>query len=98
MEQIQHEENGSNTNNGGSNESTVNDYNLVEDLIFENKTINALIKGLEEDIETFKKVNEGKGSAPDIVRFTMQLNILKDKEKRNLSAINELIKKHSEVK
>ncbi len=67
---------------------------LVEELIFENKTINALQKGLEEDIETFKKANGGEGSAPDIVRFTMQLNILKDKERRNLAAINELIKKN----
>ena len=65
---------------------------VIEDLVFENKTINALIKGLEEDIETFKKENEGKGNASDIVRFTMQLNILKSKEKRNLEAINELIK------
>ena len=68
---------------------------LVEELIFENKTINALIKGLEGDIEIFKKANGEGGSAPDIMRFTMQLNILKDKERRNLSAINELVKKNS---
>lgn len=66
---------------------------VIEDLVFENKTIHALIKGLEEDIETFKGANDGKGSPQDIVRFTMQLNILKAKEKRNLEAINELIKK-----
>lgn len=70
----------------------------VEDLVFENKTINALIKGLLEDIEIFKKANGGKGSAPDIVRFTMQLNILKDKEKRNLSAINDIVKQHASQK
>lgn len=68
----------------------------VEDLILQNETINALMKGLLDDLETFKKANEGKGSPPDTVRFTMQLNILKDKKARNLAAINEIIKRHKE--
>jgi hypothetical protein len=68
----------------------------VEDLILQNKTLDALIKGLNEDLETFKHYNEGKGSPADAVRFTMQLNIMKDKKARNLAAINEIIKQHKE--
>lgn len=71
---------------------------VIEDLVFENKTIHALMKGLEKDIDIFKEANEGKGSAPDIVRLTMQLNVLKGKEKRNLASINEIIKKRAENK
>ncbi len=66
----------------------------VEDLIFENKNINALIKGVEADLETLKKENEVTGGrSADIVRFTIELNILQDKKRRNLAAINQLIKK-----
>lgn len=65
----------------------------VEDLIFENKNINALIKGVEADLETLQKENVNKSRAGDIVRFTIELNILKDKKTRNLAAINELIKR-----
>lgn len=65
---------------------------LIDDLILQNKTMDALITGLASDIETFKKANGGNGSAPDIVRFTMQLNIMKDKKARNLAAINKIIK------
>ena len=68
---------------------------LVEELIFENETINALMKGLSDDIETFKNKKGEEGSAADIVRFTMQLNILKDKKARNLDAINQLVKKNA---
>lgn len=63
----------------------------VDDLILQNKTLDALIKGLEGDIEIFKKDNEGKWTPTDIVRFTMQLNVMRDKKKRNLAAINEII-------
>jgi hypothetical protein len=62
---------------------TERDY--IEDLILQNKTLDALIKGLTADIETFKTSNDGNPSAPDIVRFTMQLNIMKDKKARNLA-------------
>ncbi len=69
-----------------------NERDLIEDLILQNKTLDALIKGLTEDIETFKR--EGDHTKADIVRFTMQLNIMKDKKSRNLAAINEIIKTH----
>lgn len=77
---------------------TLNDAGreTVEDLILQNKTLDALIKGLMADLETFKKYNEGAGSPQDTVRFTMQLNIMKDKKNRNLAAINEIIKQHKE--
>jgi hypothetical protein len=77
---------------------TLNDTGreMVEDLILQNKTLDALIKGLNADLETFKEYNEGKGSPSDTVRFTMQLNIMKDKKTRNLAAINALIKQHKE--
>lgn len=63
----------------------------VEDLIFENKNINALIKGVEDDIETLKKENVDGSKAQDIVRFTIELNILRDKKNRNLAAINKMV-------
>ncbi len=64
----------------------------VEDLVFENKNINALIKGVEADLETLKKENEVTGGrSADIVRFTIELNILQDKKRRNLKAINTII-------
>lgn len=63
----------------------------VEDLVFENKNINALIKGVEEDIETLKGENADGSKASDIVRFTIELNILRDKRERNLAAINKII-------
>ena len=69
---------------------------LIDDLILQNKTLDALIKGLSQDIETFKTSNEERSSASDIVRFTMQLNIMKDKKVRNLAAINKIIKEHSQ--
>lgn len=71
---------------------TERDY--VEDLILQNKTLDALIKGLTDDIETFKNDKEAKWTPADIVRFTMQLNIMKDKKARNLAEINKLIKEH----
>jgi hypothetical protein len=54
----------------------------------------ALIKGLSDDIDLFKKDTEGKWTPADMVRFTMQLNIMKSKKARNLAAINEIVKKH----
>ena len=68
---------------------------LIDDLVLQNKTLDALIQGLVTDIEIFKQDNEGKWKPADIVRFTMQLNIMKDKKKRNLSAINDIIKNNS---
>lgn len=68
---------------------------LIDDLVLQNKTLDALIQGLVTDIEIFKQDNEGKWKPADIVRFTMQLNIMKDKKKRNLSAINDIIKSNS---
>jgi hypothetical protein len=62
-----------------------------EELVLQNQTLEALIKGLEGDIEIFKNDNEGKWTPADIVRFTMQLNVMKDKIERNSKAINDLI-------
>lgn len=70
---------------------------LIDDLVLQNKTLDALIKGLTGDIEIFKKNEEGVWKPADIVRFTMQLNVMKDKQKRNLEAIAKLLKT-SEVK
>ena len=70
---------------------------LVEDLILQNKTLDALIKGLTEDIEIFKTTPGEHRSAPDIVRFTIQLNVMKDKKTRNLQAINNIIKQEREA-
>lgn len=70
----------------------------VEDLVLQNQTMDALIKGLSADIEIFKHDKEGRWSPADIVRFTMQLNVMREKKKRNLAAINEIVKKHKEKK
>ena len=71
---------------------TKEERELVEDLILQNQTLDALIKGLSLDIEILQeKGREGADSA-DVARFTMQLNIMKDKKNRNLSSINEIIK------
>ncbi len=67
----------------------------IEDLILQNATLDALIKGLTTDIETFKEDKTGKWAPTDIVRFSMQLNIMKDKKARNLKAINEIVKTHN---
>lgn len=74
---------------------TERDY--IEDLILQNKTLDALIKGLTADIETFKNDKEQRWSPADIVRFTMQLNIMKDKKVRNLAEINRIIKSNTTV-
>lgn len=65
----------------------------IDDLILQNQTMDALIKGLTGDIEIFKNDKEGKWTPADIVRFTMQLNIMRDKKSRNLAAINLIIKR-----
>lgn len=70
---------------------------LVEDLILQNKTLDALIKGLSADIETFKQDTEERWTPADIVRFTMQLNIMKDKKTRNLASINKIIKNDTAI-
>ena len=70
---------------------------VIDDLILQNRTLDALIKGLLGDIETFKTVPGEHSSASDIVRFTMQLNIMRDKKVRNLSAINKIIKENKEL-
>ena len=72
-----------------------NEREEVEDLILQNQTLNALIKGLTEDIEIFKENKEGTWKPADIVRFTMQLNVMRDKKTRNLAAINTIIKKQT---
>lgn len=69
------------------------DRELVDDLILQNKTLEALIKGLTGDIEIFKSDKHSQWTPADIVRFTMQLNIMRDKKTRNLTAINEIVKK-----
>lgn len=76
----------------------IQDREVIDDLILQNKTLDALIQGLVTDIDIFKKDNEGKWKPADIVRFTMQLNIMNDKKKRNLSAITTLIKTHNNKK
>lgn len=75
---------------------TSTERELIEDLILQNRTMDALIKGLEEDIVTFKKINDGHDNAADIVRFTIQLNVMKDKKARNLLEINKIIKENKE--
>lgn len=75
-------------------EEKMNLREAAEDLILQNQTLEALIKGLEGDIEIFKHDEEGKWTPADIVRFTMQLNIMKDKIARNSKAINDLVTKH----
>jgi hypothetical protein len=79
-----------------TNDSSLNttERELIDDLILQNKTLDALIKGLANDIEIFKSDEEKKWTPADIVRFTMQLNIMKDKKARNLTAINNIIKEH----
>lgn len=79
-----------------TNDSSLNttERELIDDLILQNKTLDALIKGLTNDIEIFKNDEEKKWTPADIVRFTMQLNIMKDKKARNLTAINNIIKEH----
>lgn len=70
----------------------INPDEKVEELVFENKNINALIKGVEVDLETLKQEDVEKGGrAADIVRFTIELNILNDKKRRNLAAINSIV-------
>jgi hypothetical protein len=66
---------------------------LIEDLILQNKTLDALIKGLEGDIEIFKKNEEGTWTPADIVRFTVQLNVMKSKKQRVLEEIERRTKK-----
>jgi hypothetical protein len=69
----------------------------LDDLLLQNQTLDALIKGLTGDIEIFKNDTEGKWTPADIVRFTMQLNIMKSKKERNLESIGAIIKKQKEV-
>ncbi len=78
---------------GKSAQDAADNRELIEDLILQNKTLDALIKGLEGDIKIFKDDTEGVWKPADIVRFTMQLNIMRDKKARNLAEINKLIKK-----
>ena len=68
----------------------------LDDLYLQNQTLDALIKGLTGDIEIFKKNEDGVWKPADIVRFTMQLNIMRDKKKRNLEAIEAILKKQKE--
>lgn len=74
-------------------EHELSGHELVEDLILQNQTLDALIEGLTGDIEIFKNDTEGRWTPEDIVRFTLQLNVMRDKKKRNLLAINEMVKK-----
>lgn len=69
----------------------------LEDLILQNQTMDALIKGLTGDIEIFKNDKEHVWTPADIVRFTMQLNVMKSKKARNLEAINAIIAKNKEA-
>lgn len=69
------------------------DREEVGDLILQNQTLDALISGLTADIQTFKEDKTGKWTPQDIVRFTIQLNVMRDKKVRNLSAINKIVKK-----
>lgn len=68
----------------------------VEDLILQNRTLDALIKGLSGDIEILKVDTSKQWTPADIVRLTMQLNIMNDKKVRNLASINAIIKKNKE--
>ncbi|MEN9880831.1 MAG: hypothetical protein RLZZ308_14 [Candidatus Parcubacteria bacterium] len=85
-------------NTDASDKQSPSKQEQVEDLVLKNKTLDALIKGLEGDIEIFKNDTEGKWTPTDIVRFTMQLNIMKDKKARNLLEINKIIEENSKSK
>ncbi len=65
----------------------------LDDLYLQNQTLDALIKGLTGDIEIFKKNEEGVWKPADIVRFTMQLNVMKEKKKRVLEMIQSISQK-----
>lgn len=78
-------------------QAEMDEKEVVDDLVLQNQTMDALIKGLSADIEFFKKEPGIYGGAPNIVRFTMQLNIMRDKKSRNLAAINHIIKNHTTV-
>lgn len=80
-----------------ANDAERKEREAVEDLILQNKTLTALIKGLTGDIEIFKNDKNSQWKPADIVRFTMQLNIMRDKKVRNLSAINEIIKRNKMI-
>jgi hypothetical protein len=69
------------------------DQDQLEDLILQSKTLDALIKGLTGDIEIFKKNEEGTWTPADIVRFTVQLNVMKSKKQRVLEEIERRTKK-----
>lgn len=69
------------------------DQDQLEDLILQSKTLDALIKGLTGDIEIFKKNEEGTWKPADIVRFTVQLNVMKSKKQRVLEEIERRTKK-----
>jgi hypothetical protein len=69
----------------------IDEDELKEDLILQNRTLEALIRGLEGDIEIFKNDNKGEWTPSDIVRFTMQLNVMRDKIDRNSKSINDMI-------
>jgi hypothetical protein len=79
-----------------SSQAEMDEREVIDDLVLQNETMDALIKGLSGDIEFFKKEPGIYGGAPNIVRFTMQLNIMRDKKARNLSAINRIVKSHTE--
>jgi hypothetical protein len=85
----------SNVQQGDTHIQYVDGREEIENLILQNKTMDALIKGLTADIEIFKNNKEGKWTPADIVRFTIQLNVMRDKKSRNLAAINEIIKRNS---
>ncbi len=51
-----------------------NERDYIDDLILQNKTLDALIKGLSEDIETFKTAK--KGGQVRLILFASRCNLI----------------------
>ena len=70
---------------------TKEERELVEDLIFQNQTLDALIKGLSEDIEAFKRDKEKEG----VVELASGIQYLVLKEGTGAQpSINDTVKAH----
>lgn len=62
----------------------------IQELLIDNNTLNALVKGVLIDIEIFKKTNTPE-SISSIMRLNLQLEVLNNKKERNLKKITEIL-------
>ena len=67
----------------------------IQQLLLDNKTIEALTEGVERDIAILQKESTPE-SKSKVVQLTVQLNVLKDKKSRNLAKINALVEKNKD--